>query len=130
MDGGVIKGLPPEDAYLASHYQDQRRQFETQRVYYEDGRVEAFDGREWWRVCQFSAAQVAQAKAAIQASGLLSASDVTAEDVYDTAVLTYAWRLEGQHGAVTNWAYPARSHPAFTELEEQLDRLEAEAGAE
>lgn len=120
--------LLPQNSYLASHYRDQRRKFETRRVYYEDGRVEAFDGQEWWTVCRFSAAQVAQAKEAIRASGLLSAVDLTAEGIHDTAALTYAWNLDGKQASVTNWAYPARSHPAFEALEQRLNVLEDECG--
>lgn len=117
----------PQGSYLASRYHDRRRHLETRRVYYEDGRVEAYDGQEWWTVCRFSEAQVAQAKAAIQASGLLTASDLTADGVHDAASLTYAWCLESEVGQVTNWAYPARTHPAFAALEAQLDTLEEEA---
>jgi len=126
----MMDKMLPAGSYLASHYQDKRRKLETRRVYYEDGRVEAYDGREWWTVCRFSEAQVAQAKEVIRASGLLTATDLTAKGTYDTAALTYAWRLDQETGQVTNWAYPARSQPAFTALEEQLDDLEAEAGAE
>lgn len=125
----MMSAILPEGSYLASHYQDKRRQFETRRVYYEDGRVEAYDGREWWTVCRFSRAQVSRAKEAIRVAGLLTASDLKAEGIHDTASLTYAWRLDGQSGSVTNWAYPARTHPVFDLLEEQLDLLEVEAGA-
>jgi hypothetical protein len=118
---------PEGNYYLASHYQDKRRGFETWRVYYDDGRVEAYDGQAWWTVCRFSESQIDQAKAAIQASGLLSASDLTAANIHDTASLTYTWRWAGQSGSVTNWAYPARTHPVFETLEAQLDSLEAEA---
>lgn len=120
--------LLPSGSYLASHYDDRRRQFETRRVYFEDGRVEAYDGQEWWAVCRFSTDQVAQAKAVVRASGLLTATDLTAAGIHDTAALTYAWNLDGQQGSVTNWAYPARTHPAFETLEQQLDELEGEAG--
>lgn len=126
----MMDKILPAGSYLASYYQDKRRQLETRRVYYEDGRVEAYDGREWWTVCHFSEAQMAQAKAAIRASGLLMASDMTAKGTHDTAALTYAWQLDKQTGQVTNWAYPARSHSAFTALGAQLDTLEEEAGAE
>lgn len=126
----MMAEILPQDSYLASRYQDRRRRLETRRVYYEDGRVEAYDGQEWWTVCRFSAAQIIQAKEAIQASGLPTAADLTDEQVYDAASLTYAWRFGEQTGQVTNWAYPARAHPAFKALEAQLDTLEAEAGAD
>lgn len=124
----MMDKMLPKGSYLASHYQDERRQLETRRVYYKDGRVEAYDGREWWTVCRFSKAQVERAKAAIRASGLLTAADLTAQGTHDTATLTYAWRLDNKTGQVTNWVYPARSHPVFITLEDQLDALEAEAG--
>jgi hypothetical protein len=79
-------------------------------------------------VCHFSESQIERAKAAIQASGLLSASDLTAANIHDTASLTYTWRWAGQSGSVTNWAYPARAHAVFETLEAQLDLLEVEAG--
>jgi hypothetical protein len=120
----------PAGSYLATHYIDRRNQLETWRVYYEDGRVEAFDGRQWWPVCHFSVDQVRRAKEAIQATGLLAAADLTAEGIDDTATLTYGWRLAEATGHVTNWAYPARSHPVFEALNARLDALEAEAGAE
>jgi hypothetical protein len=119
----------PAGSYLASRYHDPRRRLQTRRVYYEDGRVEAFDGREWWTVCHFSPDQVANAKEAIRFSGLNSATDLTAEGFHDTAALTYAWQFDDQHGRVTNWAYPARDLPAFVTLEERLNALEDEAGA-
>ncbi len=120
---------PPEGSYLASRYRDVRRRLETRRVYYEDGRVDAFDGRDWWTVCHFSPDQVVRAKDMIRESGLLTAPDMTAEGFHDTATMTYTWQLDGQHGSVTNRAYPARDHPAFVALEERLDALEVEAGA-
>jgi hypothetical protein len=121
--------LLPDGSYFATRYLDPHQQLETRRVFYEDGRVEAFDGREWWMVCHFSADQVNRAKEAIRASGLLAAGDLTAKGVYDTAVLTYGWRLAEEAGRVTNWAYPAYSHPTFEALNARLDALEAEAGA-
>lgn len=113
----------PAGAYFATHYRDGRRGVETRRVYYDDGRVEAFDGNEWWRVCEFSPEQVQAARDAIRASGLLTAQDLSAEGVYDTAALTYAWSLDGRQGSVTNYAYPARQHPAFEKVDERLDAL-------
>jgi hypothetical protein len=52
------------------------------------------------------------------------------EQAYDIARVTYAWRLGEGSGEVTNWAYPARQHPVFDALDEQLDALESEARAE
>jgi len=113
----------PSGAYFATHYQDRRRGVETRRVYYDDGRVEAFDGREWWRVCTFSPEQVRQAKDALRTSGLREADDLSADGVYDTAALTYRWSVDGTQGSATNYAYPARKHPAFEQVDERLDAL-------
>jgi hypothetical protein len=107
---------------------DRRRNVETRRVYYDDGRVEAFDGKEWWRVCNFSDEQVQQAKEAIRVSGLMDAQDMTSKGVYDTATLTYSWSFNGRQGSVTNFAYPARKHPAFEKLDARLDVLVDAAG--
>lgn len=108
-------------AYLATRYREPR--IETRRIYFNDGRVEAFDGTEWWRVCDLAPEQVRQAQAAIRASGLMHATDLPAGDMRDTAALTYAWALDGQGGRVTNYAYPAVKHPAFEALDRVLDAL-------
>jgi len=118
----------PEGSYLVCHYHDAQRGEDTWSVYFEDGRVEFFDGYDWSLVCRFTEEQVRQAKEAIRSSGLSTAADLTADDVFDTAAVTYAWSADGQEGIVTNWGYPAEIHPAFDALEEELDRLEAEAG--
>ncbi|MBI5880278.1 MAG: hypothetical protein HZB53_21720 [Chloroflexi bacterium] len=117
----MIDDVLPADAFLATHYHERR--IETRRVYFNDGRVDAYDGAAWWRVCDLTADQVRQAQAAIRASGLLTARDMSAGGVYDTATLTYAWSLDGQAGSVTNYAYPARKHPVFEALDRALDAL-------
>ena len=68
----------PAGAYLATHYDDTRSHVETRRVYYEDGRVEAFDGKEWWTVCKLQQAQVDAAKQAVRDSGIMQAADLAA----------------------------------------------------
>jgi hypothetical protein len=78
----------------------------------------------------FSPDQVERAKQAIRESGLLRASDVRGPDAYDVAHLTYTWRLNGEAGSVTSWSYPVATVPAFEAVDERLDALEAEAGAE
>ncbi len=129
MTGAPPVEQAPEGSYLASHFHDPHRRRDVWRVYHEDGRVEAFDGEEWWTVCTFTPEQVASAKEAVRRSGLLAASDVYADGAYDVARVSYAWRLDSKTGSVTNWAYPARKHPIFEALDERLDALEAEAGA-
>ena len=120
----------PEGSYLASLFRDPHRQREVRRVFHEDGRVMAFDGEEWWQVCTFTPEQVERAKEAVRSSGLPEAEDVRVEQAYDVAQVTYAWKLGDESGEVTNWAYPARQHPVFEALDERLDALETEAGAE
>lgn len=116
--------------YLANHFHDAHRRRDVWRVYFEDGRVDSFDGDEWWTVCTFTSEQIERAKEAIRRSSLLKASDLTADNVYDAASVTYIWNLDDESGRVTNWAYPALSHPVFQALDEALDALETEAGAE
>lgn len=115
--------------YLERIYHDRRSQTETRRAYFHDGRVEAFDGQEWWTVCRLSEEQVHRALTAMREGGLTSASDLTGSHVYDTAALTFQWWLDGQQGQVTNWLYPAETHPVFERIRQVLDDLESEAGA-
>ncbi len=116
----------PANAYLATCYVDERNSVVTRRVYYDNGLVEAFDGKDWWTVCNFSPAQVNKARQAILKSGLTQASDLFIEDVYDTALLTYAWRLNEKEGEVKNFAFPAQDHPVFEKLEAILEKLTGE----
>ncbi len=120
----------PEKSYLSSRYYDPHRQFESWRVFYEDGRVKAYDGKEWWEVCQFNEEQVARAKKAIKESGLLIASDLKQDGIFDAALVTYFWKINNSKGQVTNWIDPVIHHPVFATLDKNLDALEAEAGAE
>ena len=113
----------PAGAYFATHYNDARSHVETRRVYYDDGRVEAFDGKEWWTVCRLSEAQVDAAKQAVRDSGLTQAADLTAGQIKDTARLTYAWRIEKETGSVTNYAYPAKKHPAMSAFDRVIDPI-------
>lgn len=130
MDGRVSAAPRDERAYLTREYVDPAGGRQTRRVWTDDGRVAAFDGREWWTVCTLTAAQVARAKAAIRAAGLPTAADLAApSDLHDAADLTYRWRLDGRTGAVTNHAYPALIHPNFVALEECLNTLEDEASS-
>jgi hypothetical protein len=122
----AIEEILPLDAYLATCYQDWRNKVVTRRIYYNNGRVEAFDGNAWWTVCRFSPLQTELAKKAIRKSGLAEAENLTAADVYDTAVLAYAWRLDEKEGLVNNFAYPALDHPAFELLEAELEKLTGE----
>ena len=119
-----IKEILPPDAFFGTRYYDQSRDFITRRIYYTNGRVEAFDGKQWWTVCRLMSLQIELAKQAVVESGLRDAKDLTASGVYDAAMLTFAWRLSNQSGMVTNWVYPALDHPVFEKLEEELDKLE------
>lgn len=121
----ITEMLPPH-AYLATLYHDWRNNVLTRRVFYTDGRVEAFDGQDWWTVCEFLPEEVRLAQQAILNSGLPEAKDLEAGEIHDTAVLTYAWRLMGREGMIRNYAYPALDHPAFELLETELEKLYAE----
>ena len=123
-----IVDILPIDAYLATYYSDEKNNLITRRVYYNDGRVEAFDGKEWWTVCQFTPLEKDLAMKAVLKSGLMRAKDLTQEDVHDTAILTFAWRLPGSEGLVSNFAYPAIDHPVFDKLESELEKLETQEG--
>jgi hypothetical protein len=125
MECGInIDDVLPSDAFFGTRYYDQSRNFVTRRIYYSNGRVEAFDGEKWWTVCRLISFQIELAKQAIVKSGLSDAKDLTASGVYDAAVLSFAWRFSNQSGMVTNWVYPALDHPVFEKLEEELDKLE------
>jgi hypothetical protein len=125
MECGMnIKEILPVNAFLATMYCDQSRNFITRRIYYETGLVEAFDGKQWWTVCHLTSLQVESAKKSIAKCGLTEAEDLTLSDVYDAAILSFAWRIDDEEGMVTNWAYPAVDHPVFEKLEEELEKLE------
>jgi hypothetical protein len=113
----------PAGAFLATHYHDARSRVETRRIYHDNGKVEAFDGKEWWTVAQLKAPQVAAVKKAIQESGMMDANDLHANDIKDTAVLTYAWHIAGKSGSISNYAYPAKKHPAMTALDRIVDPI-------
>lgn len=119
----------PDHAYLATQYLDRQGGVETRRVYYDDGLVEAFDGKEWWTVCRFSPEQVQAAKDAVLVSGLPAAKDLSEHNIHDTAELRFSWRIGTEGGVVTNYAYPAIDHPVFNQLELELDKLETVATA-
>ena len=126
MERGInIHDILPADAFLATRYFDQPRNFITRRIYYNDGYVRAFDGNEWWTVCHLSGNEIKSAIIAIKKSGLMSAKDLVVENCYDTALLTFAWCIDKQKGMVTNFSYPAVEHPPIEKLEEELDKIEA-----
>lgn len=103
----------PTGAFLSIHYLDRPRDFHTWRVYYEDGRVDIFDGKAWWQPRRLTADQVAQVKQALRDCGLLTASDLSGEGIHDAAPITWHWRVEDRRGKLVNAAYPAKTHPAM-----------------
>ncbi len=121
-----IVDVLPTTSYLATQYWDRPRNFITRRVYYEDGKVKAYNGKEWWLVCEFSQEQIKKAKALIWDSRLASAKDLKNAHIYDTASLSFAWNLGEETGMITNWCYPAVNHPIMEQLESALDELENE----
>ena len=120
--------LLPPGAYLAWRYVDARRAIDRRQIYYEDGRIDALEGRESWELCRFTYPQVAAAKAAITESGLPTSIDVPATGTHDTALVTYQWRLDGVEGCVSNAGYPALQHNAMDRLDAKLAELEEAAG--
>lgn len=117
----------PAGAYLRTRYIDRRRNLDLRTVYYDDGRVELTDAEGTMLVCTFTPQQVARAKDAIRASGLLAAQDIDCSSVNDSAAYTMDWSLDGRSGIVANAAYPARKHPAMEAVLATLDALEEEA---
>ena len=125
MESGItIPEVLPEGAFFATRYYDQSRSFMTRRVYYSNGLVEAWDGKEWWTVCKLTPQKINKALEAIAMSGIMTAEDLSDASLYDTAVLTYSWRVKGAEGMVSNWIYPAREHPIFEIIDQELDKLE------
>jgi hypothetical protein len=125
MERGItIADILPADAFFATRYVDGQRNFVTRRIYYNNGNVEAWDGKEWWTVCKLTPQKINKAMEAITMSGIMTAEDLSDASIYDTAVLTYCWRVQGNVGMVSNWIYPAREHPVFEILDQELDKLE------
>ena len=121
-----ITDVLPNASYLATRYLDRSRNFITRRVYYENGMVKAFNGQDWWLVCEFTQKQIKRAKTLILDSGLIRAKDLKNEHVFDAAPLSFAYSLEGEIGMITNWCYPAADHPVLELLEKGLNVLENE----
>jgi hypothetical protein len=124
-----VSDLLPDGAYLAWRYVDSRRDIDRRQVYYDDGRVELREGADVSHAFRFNPEQVQAAKAAVIDSGLPASVDEAGDDVHDAAPLTYAWRVEGEDGSVTNAGYPATKHAAIERLEAALAALEEAAGA-
>lgn len=103
----------PSGAFLSIQYADRRRNFTTWRVYYEDGRVEVYDGQSWWQPARLTAEQISQIKQKLADCGVFTAPDLSAEGIHDTAPITWRWRVDDQQGQLVNAAYPAKSHPAM-----------------
>ncbi|MQA27861.1 MAG: hypothetical protein GEU94_20925 [Micromonosporaceae bacterium] len=120
--------LLPVGAYLAWWYVDSHFGVTRSQIYYEDGRVEALEGDERTELCRFTSEQVAAARQAVVSSGLPASADSPADQMHDAAPLTYAWRLGGEEGSVSNVGYPATRHDAIDRLEAALADLEEDAG--
>jgi hypothetical protein len=117
----------PTGAYLRTRYSDSRRNLDLRTTYYDDGRVELIDAEGTMLICTFTPQQVAQAKDAVRAGGLLAAQDMDSGGVNDSAGFSMDWALDGRSGTVANAAYPARKHPAMEAVLATLDALEEEA---
>ena len=122
-----VDGLP-DGAYLAWRYVDGHRRVDRAQVYWDDGLVEAVDGGRREEICRFSGEDVEAARRAIVESGLPEAADQAGDDAFDTATLTYWWRVNGESGALVNTAYPAERPGELDRLEARLADLEEKAG--
>ena len=124
----MLQQILPERAYLATWYQDLRTGINTRRVYWDDGRVEAFDGENWRAVCHLTDEQVDYARKAIAQCGLLSLQNLEARPgIFDTALMVYAWRIGGATGSFANHLYPAVLPEETENLEHTLYDMEAQA---
>ena len=123
----TLEGLPP-GAFLAWRYADARRDLDHGQVYWDDGRVEAVGGEGPGLLCRLSTEQVAEARRAVEETGLDRAGDRAAHEAQDTAAVTYWWRLDGRAGSMTNGAYPVERPPEIEALEARLADLEEAAG--
>ena len=123
-----VSDLLPAGAYLAWRYVDARRGIDRRQVYYDDGRVEAHEGDSVSQSFHFSPEQVQAAMAAVIDSGLPTSTDTSGAGVHDPAPISYAWRIEGDEGSVTNAGYPATKLAAIERLEAALAELEEAAG--
>jgi hypothetical protein len=127
MDDSRMNNPLPPGAFLSIHYDDRRRNFSTWRVYYEDGHVDIFDGKSWWQPPRLTGDEIAQVKQMLDTCGIFAASNVTGEGIYDTAPITWRWRIDGQQGELVNAAYPAQVHPAMDCVMNFLLELEDKA---
>ena len=119
----------PTGAYLAWRYGDSHRSIDRAQIYWDDGRVEALEGGARDEVCRFDAAQVERARQAIVDSGLPAAAERSrGVTTYDTAAITYWWRLDTRVGQFLNSAYPVEQPVEIDRLEAALAELEEAAG--
>lgn len=116
-----------QDVYFSTKYVDSHRKLTTERVYYTDGRVRVYDGKEWKIVHCLSPDQVQQLQFAIESCGVMTGEDIPKGDAYDTAVLRWRWNINGNSGELVNYAYPAFKHPAMDCGYEKLREIEAAA---
>ena len=115
------------DIYLSTKYTDSHRRLTTERVYYNDGRVRVFDGKEWKLAHCLTQEQVQQLQDAIERCGVMTGEDIPKGDAYDTAVLRWRWNINGKTGELVNYAYHAFKHPAMDCVYAALREIEANA---
>ncbi len=120
--------MPDEpEIYLHTRYHDSFRSLTTERIYYTDGRVRVYDGKNWKLAHCLSSEQIEQLQAAIVSCGITTGADIAKGDAHDTAVLTWRWNLNGNSGELVNRAYPAFKHPAMDCAYEILNQIEKQA---
>ena len=115
------------DIYLHTRYRDSFRNLTTERIYYADGRVRVYDGKQWKLAHCLSSEQVQRLQDAIVSCGITTGEDIAKGDARDTAVLTWRWNIRGESGELVNRAYPAFKHPAMDCAYEILNQIEKQA---
>jgi hypothetical protein len=68
MDGSIMSDQQAvQDVYLSTRYSDSHRKLKTERIYYNDGRVRVFDGKQWKLAHCLTPEQVQQLQARLKA---------------------------------------------------------------
>jgi hypothetical protein len=125
MDGSLM--TDEQDVYLHTRYHDGFRKLTTERIYYIDGRVRVYTGKEWRLAHWLSAAQIQHLQETLIHCGVTTGENIQNGDAHDTATLSWRWKLNGQSGELVNYAYPAFKHPAMDCAYLVLNDLEKQA---
>lgn len=119
-----VVDILPEDAYLSVYYRDGQRSRQHITIYYDDGRVFFDNGIEARDLCHFNADELQKARQILHDCGVADAGDLSPVSAYDTAQVTWRWRLGDKSGSIHNPSYPAARHAVMDCAQEQLYELE------